>query len=262
MRLDGKVVLITGASDGIGAACASVFRQRGARVALVARSSAKLRALAHPGDLVIPADLTAARSREDAIAHTAVHFGRIDVLVNNAGVGLYVPAHEASSEDARSLFELNFFAPLHLVQLAAAQMKQQRSGSIVNVSSVAGKVTLPWFTLYSASKHALASLTDGLRTELRGYGVHCMNVFPGYVRTGFQHNVLAGRVPPALGGLRQRWAITPEQCAHAIVRGLERDARTVMTPWSGWLLAAANALAPALVDRQFERMYLSGSSPA
>jgi short-subunit dehydrogenase len=260
MRVERKVVLITGASEGIGAACVSAFRSRGARIALVARSEDKLRSLAGDGDVVVPADLTRADEREHAVSRTISELGGLDVLVNCAGAGLYVPSHEATEADARHLFELNFFAPLHLSQLAAAHMKRQGSGAIVNVSSVAGKVTLPWFTLYSASKYALGSLTDGLRIELRRDGIHCMTVCPGYVRTNFQHNVIAGRVPPALGGLKQRWSITPEQCAEALMLGLERNARTVMAPRSGWLLVAARAVFPRIVDRQFERMYLSGST--
>lgn len=262
MRVEGKVVLITGASEGIGAACAQAFRKRGARVALVARSEDKLRARSEAGDLIVAADLNDPMAREETVRRTLAHFGRIDVLVNNAGAGLYLPSHETSSEDAHRLFELNFFAPLQLIRLVASGMKQQRSGLIVNVSSVAGRVTLPWFTLYSASKHALASLTDGLRTELRRYGIQCMNVFPGYVRTGFQNHVLAGKVPPALGGLKQKWSVSPEECAEAILRGIEKDARTVMTPRSAWLLVAAYALAPNIVDRHFERVYLSGSTAA
>jgi short-subunit dehydrogenase len=260
MHVEGKIVLITGASEGIGAACAAAFRQRGARVVLVARSADKLAAVARQEDLVLTADLTDESSREQIISRTRAHFGRIDVLVNNAGAGLYVPAHEACPADAHRLFELNFFAPLHLVQLVAPDMKRLGSGAIVNISSVAGKVTLPWFTLYSASKQAIASLGDGLRLELRRYGIHCMNVFPGYFRTNFQNNVLKGRVPPALGGLKRRWSISPEQCAGAIVRGLERNARSVVAPWSGSFLVAAYALAPVLVDRFFERIYLSESA--
>jgi short-subunit dehydrogenase len=254
-----QVVLITGASKGIGAACVSAFRARGARVALAARSAAELRMLARDGDLVLPGDLTHGGSGS-AVEQTVATFGRIDVLVNCAGVGLYVPSHQASETDARAIFDLNFFTPLRLSQLAAAHMKRQRSGAIVNVSSVAGKVSLPWFTLYSATKHALEALTDGLRVELRGHGIHCMSVCPGYARTEFQRHVLAGEVPPALGGLKHRWSVSPEQCAEALVRGLERRARTVVVPRSAWLLIAARTLAPGLVDRQFERMYLSGST--
>jgi short-subunit dehydrogenase len=128
-------------------------------------------------------------------------------------------------------------------------MRARRSGTIVNVSSVAGKVTLPWFTLYSASKYALCSLTDGLRMELARDGVHTMTVCPGYVRTDFQQHAMGGR-PPAKVEASKKFAILPEQCAETIARGVERGARTVMAPRSNWLLVVAERLFPSLVDRQ------------
>jgi uncharacterized protein len=255
MHLDGKVTLITGASEGIGAACAQVFRQRGARLALVARSESKLRTVANPDDLIIAGDLRDANLRFAAIRWTIERFGRIDVLLNNAGVGLYAPAWRAPMEETRAMFELNFLAPLELIQHVVPHMRAQGGGTIVNVGSIAGKVTLPWFTLYSASKYAIGSLTDGLRMELRSFGIHTMTVCPGYVRTQFQQNVLTGS-PPNLTGLRQRWAITAEKCAEDIARGIERGARTVVTPWSGWLLVALERLLPSIVDRRLERIYL------
>ena len=249
MRIDGKVVLITGASEGIGAACAAAFRKRGARLSLMARSVEKLRAAGGPESLVTAGDLTLPEVREAAVAETLERFGAIDILINNAGMGLYAPAWDTPIEDARRLFELNFFAPLALTQLVAPHMRQRRSGVIVNISSIAGRVTLPWFTLYSASKYALCSLTDGLRMELQRDGIHTMTVCPGYVRTDFQRHALVGEPPPKVARSKQ-FAITPEQCAEAIARGVERGARTVMSPRIGWLMVLAERLFPTLVDAQ------------
>lgn len=249
MNIDGKVVLITGASEGIGAACASVFRTRGARLSLTARCEEKLRAAGGPDALVTAGDLTNSETREAAVARTVQHFGSIDILINNAGMGLYAPAWETSLEDARSLFELNFFAPLAMVQLAAPYMRRQKSGTIINVSSVAGRVTLPWFTLYSASKYAMCSLTDGLRMELRKDGIQTITVCPGYVKTEFQKHARGGGPPPKIAKSK-KFAITPEECAEAIARGVERGARTVMAPRSGWLFVLAERLFPSLVDAQ------------
>src|ERR1039458_9487132 len=114
MRIDGKVVLIPGASEGIGAACAAAFRKRGARLSLIARSPEKLRAAGGPGAIVTPGDLTVPEIRQAAVAATLDRFGAIDILINNAGMGLYDPAWSAPLSDARSLFELDFFAPLAL----------------------------------------------------------------------------------------------------------------------------------------------------
>ena len=199
--------------------------------------------------LVTAGDVTLPEARQAAVERTLDRFGAVDILINNAGMGLYAPAWDTPLEDARRLFELNFFAPLALTQLVAPHMRERRSGVIVNVSSVAGKVTLPWLTLYSASKYALCSLTDGLRMELKKDGIHTIGVCPGYVKTGFQDHALGGD-PPAKIARSKQFAITPEQCAEAIARGVERGARTVMAPKTGWLLVLAERLFPSLVDAQ------------
>ena len=253
MEIRGKVVLITGASEGIGAACAEAFRHKGAQLALTARSVEKLRLVGRDDALVIAGDITLDGTQEHVVNSTIDRYGRIDVLINNAGIGLYTPAWRAPMKDVRSLFELNFFAPLRLIQLVAPHMRRQRGGTIVNVSSIAGKITLPWMTLYSAGKYALCSLTDGLRMELRGDGVHLMSVCPGYVETGFQRHILGGEIPAAIAG-RRSFAISAAKCAQAIVRGVENEKRTVMTPGLGWLAVSAARLLPWLVDDRLERM--------
>ena len=254
MKLRGKVVVITGASEGIGAACVREFHDRGAHVALTARSGDKLTALAAPGDVPVAGDITDPFTRSRIVEETMAAHGRIDVLVNNAGAGLYAPSHRAPLDEARRMFELNFFSALALTQLVIPHMKRQQSGCIVNVGSIGGKITLPWFTLYSASKYALGALTEGLRIELKGTGVHVVLVCPGYVRTGFQQNVLAGQ-PPDLGPAMRRWSITPEKCARDLVRGVERGARTVVTPRSGWLMIAAARLFPGVTDNVLGSTY-------
>ena len=253
MRIDGKVVLITGASEGIGRACAAAFRKRGARLSLMARSGEKLRAAGGEDAVVTAGDVTLPEIRESAVAATLDRFGAIDILINNAGMGLYAPAWNAPLPDARSLFELNFFAPLALTQLVVPQMRARRSGVIVNVSSVGGKVTLPWLTLYCASKYALGSLTDGLRMELKKDGIHTMAVCPCYVKTKFQDHALGGEPPPQIVR-SQQFTVTPEQCAEAIARGVERGARTVMAPRSGWMFVLAERLVPSLVDARLAAM--------
>lgn len=254
MRISGKVVLITGASEGIGAACAAAFRDRGARLVLSARNEQKLRQAGGSDDVIVAGDLTDATAREQVVSRALDQFGAVDILINNAGVGLYAPMSTAPIEDVRRMFELNFFTVVAMTQLVVAAMRRQRSGTIVNVSSIAGKVTLPWFTAYSASKYAVCSLSDGLRMELKRDGIHVMTVCPGYVKTGFQSHVLAGSPPDSVQRSR-RFAITAEQCAAAIVRGVERNARTVVTPRTGWLFIAAERLLPRLTDAQMERIY-------
>lgn len=258
LQIRDKVVLITGASEGIGAACAAAFRRRGARLALTARNIAKLREAAQPNDFVIAGDLTSRTDRERIVSDTLRYHGAIDILINSAGVGMYSAAWQTPPAEARELFELNFFAVLELAQLVIPSMRERKHGCIVNVGSIAGKITLPWLTLYSVSKYAVGSLTDGLRMELKRDGIHAMTVCPGYVDTGFQNHVIHGR-PPGSISARRRFAISAEQCAESIARGVERNARTVVTPRTGWLLILAARLMPTLVDAQLERMNRSGA---
>ena len=143
--------------------------------------------------------------------------------------------------------ELNYFALLGMTQLVVPHMRARGQGVVVNVSTIGGKVTLPWATLYSSTKYAVAALSEGMRVELWRDGVRTMLVCPGYVKTGFQNNVRAGQSPEKVQKAR-RFAITPEQCAEAIRRGVERDARTVVTPRAGWLPVLAMRLFPSIVE--------------
>lgn len=256
VRVDGKVVLITGASEGIGAACAEAFRRKGARLSLTARSLERLEQVGGGEALVTAGDLSQPELRRRVVGGTLERFGAVDILVNNAGVGLYVPSWRAPMPQVRQMFELNLFAALEMIQLVVPHMRKQGSGVIVNVSSITGKITTPWLTLYSASKYALCSLGDGLRMELQGDGIQVTTVCPGHVLTAFSDHALQGQAPEAVVRAR-RFSISAEQCAQAIVRGVERGARTVMTPRGGWLVVAAARLLPSLVDAQLARMYHS-----
>src|SRR5271169_1018024 len=247
MQIKDSVVLITGASQGIGAACSRVFQQRGARLSIVARDPQKLATVGGPDTLRTAGDITSDEVRRNVVAKTMERFGSIDILINNAGMGLYSAAANAPMDEARALFELNLFAPLALAQLVVPGMRERKRGMIVNISSIAGKVMLPWFTLYSVSKFALGSLTDGLRMELKPYGIHAMTVWPGYVKTDFQAHALGTR-PPETIRKGKRFAITAAECAEAIARGVERDAHNVVTPRIGWILVALNRLLPRFVE--------------
>ncbi len=257
MQIPNQVVLITGASQGIGAACAAEFARCGAKLVLTARSEEGLRKAAAAAGvkdtLIVAGDLTNDADRRRLVELATERFGRVDILINNAGLGLYAPSWSVPMEDARRLMELNFFAPMALAQLVAPGMRERRNGLIVNVGSIAGKVTLPWMTLYSVSKYALGSLTEGMRMELMGSGVRTMIVCPGYVKTGFQEHVIAGKAPDSV--IRQRrFAIESRACAEAIRRGVEHDARTVVTPAMGWALAAASRLFPGILEKRLARI--------
>ncbi|MCC6587504.1 MAG: SDR family NAD(P)-dependent oxidoreductase [Bryobacterales bacterium] len=255
MKLNGRVAVITGASTGIGAACARELSRRGAKVVLAARSAENLAVVAdETGGIAIAGDITDAAVQRQVLDTAVARFGRVDILINNAGVGVYSPSHSGSMADIRQMFELNLFAALALVQLAAPGMKQQRDGMIVNISSIAGLAPLPWFTMYSATKYAVCAMTDGQRMELARYNVRTMAVCPGYVRTGFSTNVLAGKPPEKLWRNR-RFAITAEECARATADGIEREKRTVVTPKAGWALVWARLVAPRIVDHYLRNIY-------
>jgi uncharacterized protein len=250
--LKDKVVIITGASEGIGAHLAAVLQKRGAYLSLIARNADKLAAVAAPGDLVVHGDLTDDSVRSSLIAQTVSRWGRIDVLINNAGRGSYYAASNAPLDEARALFELNFFAPLALAQLAAPHLRRTR-GTLVNVSSIAGQISLPWLPVYSASKFALAAITSAQRTELKRDGVHVMGVFPGYVDTDFQTHA-SGPRPPDLLVRGRRFAVSAGECAEAIAGGIAHRKRMVVTPRAGWLLVWANRFFPGFVESRMERV--------
>lgn len=257
----GKVVVVTGASEGIGAELAALLRKRGANLALAARSGSRLLEIqkrietaAGAETLIAAGDLTEESARVSLIRNTVDRWGRIDVLINNAGHGSYYPVTAAPLDEARALFELNFFAPLALSQLAAPHLRRSR-GSLVNVGSLAGQISLPWLPVYSASKFALASITSTLRMELARDGVHVMGVFPGYVNTAF-HAHAAGQ-PPDVLVKGKRFAISAEACARAIVQGIERRRKIVVTPRAGWPLIWFNRFFPSVVESRMAAMETS-----
>jgi short-subunit dehydrogenase len=251
LEFRGKIVLLTGASAGIGRACAQAFAAEGARLLLTSRSREGLEEtarLAAPAEAhILPADLTDSDAIGRLCGEIRERFGYVDALVNNAGVGLYIPSYESRPETVRRLFELNVIAPVELTRQLLPILPA--GATIVNVSSIVGKVPLPWMPLYSASKHALSAYSDALRMELDGSGVRVLAVHPGYVSTGFGRNTLEGEIPENVGG-RKRFGITAEQCAAAILDGLRKGKRTVVTPRSGWALIAAARVAPGLLYKK------------
>lgn len=252
MKIAGSVIIVTGASDGIGAELACVLARRGAKL-LNARNESRLREVV-PEALTVAGDITEAGVRLRIVEEALKRFGQIDAIINNAGAGLYSPAWQVPMVDARQLMELNFFAPLELIQLVTPHMRQRKTGMIVNIGSMAGKITLPWFTMYSVSKYALGSLTEGLRMELKRDGIHAMIVCPGYVTTNFQSHILGGNVPTTVAKAKGL-AISVEQCAEDIVRGMEADKRTVLTPKLGWFVVAASRLFPGILQAQLAKVY-------
>ena len=247
-KLDGKVVLVTGASMGIGEAIARVFAADGARLALAARSLDKLEALARslPTEAIaIQSDVSQAEEIRAMVARTVDHFGRLDILVNNAAVGMYASVAEMKPDQFEHLLATNWLAPVRAIQAAVPHMRKQGGGTIINISSVAGKVALPWMGAYCASKFALNALSNSLRMELKPENIHVISVCPGRVKTPFIENAYKDFATQPLypGG------ISAERVARAVLRAVHRRKREIVVPANNRLFGWLHGLFPALVDR-------------
>lgn len=246
------VAFITGGSTGIGAACVRKFLAAGWKVSVVALPDSNLDWLRSLGVRIIAGDITSEHVRERAISETLAAFGRIDLLVNNAGIGLYSLPSDVPIAHFSRMLELNVVAPLALAQMVIPVMLAQGFGTIVTMGSVAARVALPWAAAYSATKAALCSLHDSLRLELRGSPIHLIVVHPGIVDTGFRDNVLAGG-PPA-GVKRIRYVVSPETVASGIFRAVKRRRNSVYVPAIGFLFEKAGALVPAVLNFYLSRL--------
>lgn len=253
-----KTALITGASGGIGSACVRQFLRAGWQVSITALPGLALERLGGPDVLVVPGDITSEQVRRDVVEQTLVRYGRIDVLVNNAGVGLYASPTGVQLDLMSRLLEINVLAALAMAQAVIPTMRCAGSGSIVNVGSVAAFSSLPWAAAYCASKSALHSLSDALRRELRTDRIHVMKVCPGIVDTDFRSNVLGGVVPARVASIRS--VVTPEAVAAAILNGVETRRQTVYVPEIGRLFRLVEFVSPRLMDWYIRGLAASADS--
>ena len=182
----GRTVLITGASSGIGLASAHRLIDRGWRVFAAARRLERMESLRERGAQVLPLDIASEASRLQLADAITSRIGGVDALVNNAGFGDVGPVETMSLDQVRDMFEVNLFGLMGLTQLLLPPMREQRSGRIVNVSSIAGRFVTPGAGWYGASKHALEGISDALRLEMHRFGVQVVLVEPGLIRTGFE----------------------------------------------------------------------------
>ncbi|RMF17230.1 MAG: SDR family oxidoreductase, partial [Alphaproteobacteria bacterium] len=228
-----KVVSITGASSGIGEALAHVLAERGAKLVLSARRGEELERVkreivengaAGEGDIVVLAfDVTDEAALDDVVARARDAFGRIDVLVNNAGISQRSLALETDMSVYRRIMEVDFFAPVALALKVAPEMVARGEGLIVVTASVAGKLGVQLRTAYCAAKHAVMGFHDALRAELAEHGVKVATIVPGFIRTDIGRHALkgdgseTGHQTEAIAG-----GMDPMKAARVIVRGLER----------------------------------------
>lgn len=184
-----KIILITGCSSGIGRELVNRLAQSGYQVVATARKVESLEGL--NVSLKLPLDVTSGESITQAVNSTIDHFGQIDVLVNNAGYAVRGAVEEVPVQAANRMFDVNLFGVMRVIQAVAPQMRKQGSGTIINISSVSGKLVTPANGVYSASKFALEGLSDALRLELEPFGVHVVIVEPGSIKTQFHNKVEA-----------------------------------------------------------------------
>ncbi len=258
MRLKDKVVVVTGASMGIGEAVVKVFAAEGATVVLASRDLAKLEAVR---SRVGNAERTAAfacdvRSREqlaNLLEFTLARFGRIDVWINNAGFGLIDSVEKMDMAECRRMFDTNLFAAVDAMQLVIPVLRGQGSGTIINISSVAGYIAVPYMAAYGATKHALNCMSKAARLELRNTGVKVMNVCPGYVKTQFSANAVRGSERKRIGGGEVR-GISAERVARAILSGYLTGKKEIVVPardrFAIWLYRTF----PALIEMAMLKM--------
>ena len=227
MELQGRVVLITGASAGIGMATAKRFADAGANVALAARSKEALDKLAHSlreqgtDALAIPTDMRQPEQVHAAIETTVKQFGRLDILINNAGQAAAGRVADLSLDDFRQIVDLNVFGPLVAMQAAIPVMREQGGGIIINVSSMVSRMRIPGLGAYAATKAALNMLSDTARGELAVDSIRVITIYPRMTATDFGRNSLGNRAmrnqQRSAGGERNIPVDSPELVAQRIL---------------------------------------------
>lgn len=269
-----KVILITGASSGIGAELArQLAREGGVRLVLAARREDRLAALAaeltrdHGTEVLAQAtDMTQPSQVAHLIEKAQRHFGRLDVLVNNAGVLKMQAFLDMPGGDMHYLLDVNFWGPIHAIRAAAPVMADQGGGHILQVGSGVSRRGLPFMAVYSATKFALAGLTESLRVELKAKGIAFTMVYPGGVETEMPASVDMAKLPadyPRHGGMR----ISAERAARALRKAIRCRPLEVYVPWwvrfASWLSVIWPAAADFLIRKSYkESLWHDASHPS
>jgi short-subunit dehydrogenase len=250
--ITGGRILVTGASQGIGRAIAQAAAGRGAKVLAVARSEGQLQELAlkarAQGGTLDPlvADVTNPEDRRRMVEAARQHFGGLDVLVNNAGIGATGHFAEVSPDRLRKIMEVNFFALTETTRAFLPLLREGHQPAIVNISSIAGKRGIPARSEYSASKFAVQGFSEALRAEVAKDGLDVIVVCPGLTQTNFSQNMIEQKARLPLDHMR---GMSAEQVAAATLRAIELGRREVCLTLQGRLITLVSRFLPWLADR-------------
>ncbi|HZN56103.1 MAG TPA: SDR family oxidoreductase [Candidatus Polarisedimenticolaceae bacterium] len=250
-----KVALVTGASSGIGRATAELMARRGWQVAATSRNVLALSPwAAERGIEALELDVAVPASAAAAVAAAMTRFGRIDVLVNNAGYGVFGPLEGATREEIELQFRTNVMGPIEMIRQVLPAMRERRDGAIVNVSSIGGRTAAPFASLYHASKFAIEGLSESLRYELSLHGIRLKLIEPAHFKTGFisrslrttTHASYDGPFRNYMGWVRRedRKAPGPGPVAEAILRAAEDRSARLRYPVRGALVLAMTRFLP------------------
>ncbi len=254
-----RVVLITGASMGIGRELALVFAKKGAIPVLVARSKEKLESLAEEiknsggQAFAIAADVTQSKNIDSLLNTVEKQFGKIDILINNAGKGIYSEAEKAPLQEVRDLFELNLFSVIELTQKSLPLLRKSAKPAIINVSSIAGHLAIPKMGFYCASKFALNAFGKALRMELASEKIHVLNVYPGTVATDFSKNAARiGKRPDILN--TQGKGLSAAKLAQIIYKALQKGKKDEYVSLQNRLWIAIQFFFPSLMEYSMAKL--------
>ena len=265
-NLRGRVVLVTGGSRGLGLVLARQLVRKGARVAICARDDAELQRAhddlsAHGGEvLTVPCDLRIPSAAERLVEMVVARYGRLDVVVNNAGIIEVGPERTMTLADYQTVMGVNFWGAVHVTLAALPHLRRSSSGRIVNITSIGGVVPVPHLLPYTCAKFALVGFSEGLATELERDGVRVTTVVPGLLRTGSYVNALfkgkrADEVSWfSLGGALPGVSLNAERAARRIILACERGERFVTLGFPAKVMRLAHSLAPGLVIAALARI--------